>query len=317
MADKTLASTVALDKMFRVRVRNAAKVHIVQNVAQNQGRQWRGALANGVTWLVKEGDAFEALQDIERNSIHCTITSPPYFWLRDYGVLGQIGLEDSVSGYVAAITHVMSQVFEVLRPDGLLFLNLGDTYYSGRGKSHGEDRKSTKRRFGLRAVDKGGGLGIGLQRKSAIGIPWRVAEEMCERGWILRSSIIWHREKCLPEAVKDRPRRSYEFVFMFAKSRYYYFNRQPLIDKDFDEDVWTIAARPKGNGSIDTAPYPDELVERCIDIGCRKNGIVLDPFAGSGTTLRVALRKDRSAIGIELNPQFCKHIVTELANELL
>jgi DNA modification methylase len=161
-------------------------------------------------------------------------------------------------------------------------------------------------------VDKSGGLGINLQRKSAIGIPWRVAEKMCQKRWILRSSIIWHREKCLPEAVKDRPRRSYEFVFMFAKSRYYHFDRQPLIAKNIDEDVWTIPARPRNNGGIDTAPYPDELVERCIDIGCRDGGTVLDPFAGSGTTLRVALRKNRSAIGIELHPDFCAHIAREL-----
>jgi len=207
----------------------------------------------------------------------------------------------------------MSQVFRVLKADGLLFLNLGDTYYSGRGESHGHDTKSSKRRFGLRAVDRSGGLGINLQKKSAIGIPWRVTEKMCRENWILRSSIIWHRVKCLPEAVKDRPRRSYEFVFMFAKSRRYHFDRQPLIDKDVDEDVWTIPARPKSNGALDTAPYPDELVARCIDIGCKKGGVVLDPFAGSGTTLRVALKKDRPTIGVELHPHYCAHIVAELS----
>jgi len=275
--------------------------------------EWRGATSSGYTWVVKQGDAARALTSIEDESVDCTVTSPPYFWLRSYGITGQLGLEETVEDYVNALNAAMSGVFRVLKSDGLLFLNLGDTYYSGKGESQGQDSKSSKRRFGLRAVDKSGGLGINLQRKSAIGIPWRVAEKMCASGWILRSSIIWHREKCLPEPVKDRPRRSYEFVFMFAKARHYYFDRRPLIAKNVDEDVWTIPARPKLNGNLDTAPYPDELVERCIDIGCRERGTVLDPFAGSGTTLRVALAKHRSAIGIELHPDYCVHIAAELS----
>lgn len=274
--------------------------------------EWSGKV-RGHSWVLKQGNAVEALATLRDNSVDCAVTSPPYFWLRDYGIEGQLGLEESVEDYVRSITGVMSQVFRVLKPDGLLFLNLGDTYYSGRGESHGRDTKSSKRRFGLRAVDRSGGLGINLQKKSAIGIPWRVTEKMCREKWILRSSIIWHRVKCLPEAVKDRPRRSYEFVFMFAKSRRYHFDRQPLIDKDVDEDVWTIPARPKSNGTLDTAPYPDELVERCIEVGCRRGGVVLDPFAGSGTTLRVALKKNRPAIGVELHPHYCAHIVAELS----
>jgi DNA modification methylase len=98
---------------------------------------------------------------------------------------------------------------------------------------------------------------------------------------------------------------------MFAKDRFYHFDRQPLIDKDFDEDVWTILARTKSNG-LDTAPYPDELVERCLAIGCPENGLVLDPFVGSGTTMRVALNSNRDAIGIDLSMDFCKYILNEL-----
>ena len=206
----------------------------------------------------------------------------------------------------------MDEAYRVLYKDGLLFLNLGDTYYSGKGASQGVDRKSNKRRFGLRPVDKSGGLELGIQRKSIIGIPWRVAIEMMQRKWVLRTPIIWHRENALPESVKDRPRRSYEYVFMFAKNRRYYFNRQPLVDREFDEDVWTIQARPRITSGIDTAPFPDELVSRCLEIGCPVNGLVLDPFAGSGTTLRVAIRSKMSVIGIDLNPVFCKYIVQEL-----
>jgi DNA modification methylase len=273
---------------------------------------WHGSYSNGLSWNVYQGDSVTVLNKLQDSSYDCCITSPPYYNLRDYRVEQQIGLEETIADYVESVASVMDAIYKKLKQDGLLFLNLGDTYYSGRGESQGKDSKNSKRRFGLRAVDKSGGLGIGIQRKSLIGVPWRVAIELTKRSWILRSSIIWHRTRCLPEAVKDRPRRSYEHVFMFAKDRKYYFNRQPLITKKIDEDVWTIAPRPKMTDEIDTAPYPDELVQRCIDIGCREGGSVLDPFAGSGTTLRVAIKSGRPATGIDLNPEFCNYMVTEL-----
>lgn len=270
-----------------------------------------GKTVAGVPWTVYTGDAYEILQELPDDTYNCVITSPPYFWLRDYGVEGQIGLEESVAEYVKSVASVMDEVFRVLKPDGVLFLNLGDTYYSGKGKSRGVDKKSSKRRFGLRVVDKSGGLGIGLKPKTLIGIPWRVATEMIGRGWTLRSPIIWYRKYALPESVKDRPRRSYENIFMFVKSRKYYFNRQTLVDAE-QEDMWTIIARPKSANGLGTAPFPDELVQRCLDIGCPPEGAVLDPFAGSGTTLRVALQSGRPATGIDLNPEFCMHIIDEL-----
>jgi DNA modification methylase len=201
---------------------------------------------------------------------------------------------------------------------GVLFLDLGDTYYSGKGKSHGVDPKSNKRRFGLRAVDRSGGVGIGIRPKSMIGVPWRVAIEMESRRWVLRSAIIWHRKNALPEAVKDRPRRSYENIFMFVKSRSYYFNRPALVavvegKRFIEEDVWTIRARPKPTNGLDTAPFPDEVVQRCLELGCPPGGQVLDPFAGSGTTVRVAVRSGRGGTAIDLNPAFCRHMVEELS----
>lgn len=278
----------------------------------NNRAEWHGSLTGGNKWSIFHGLAEKVLERFDDESVHCAVTSPPYFWLRDYGVEGQIGLEGTVQDYVVSIAKVMDQVRRVLKPDGLLFLNLGDTYYSGKGKSHGTDKKSTKRRFGLRAVDKSGGLGIGLQRKTIIGIPWRVAIEMSSRGWVLRSPIIWHRENCLPEAVNDRPSRSYEYVFMFSKQRHYFFNKQALIDQKIDEDMWSISTRPKSGNGLDTAPYPDELVSRCLKIGCPPRGVVLDPFVGSGTTVRVALASGRSAIGIDLNREFCLYTANQL-----
>lgn len=278
----------------------------------HQELQWSGETASGITWKVHQGDALQVLKTISKDQFHCVVTSPPYFWLRDYGVAGQIGHEENVTDYVEAVVRIMEEVHRVIRKDGVLFLNLGDTYYSGKGKSHGIDPKSSKRRFGLRAVDKSGGLGIGIKPKSIIGIPWRIALEMARRGWVLRSAIIWHRESALVESVKDRPRRSYENIFMFCKNRSYFFNRNALHNVNVEEDVWTIPARPKATNGIDTAPFPDELVARCLDLGCPKNGVVLDPFAGSGTTLRVAVESGRSAVGIDLSVNFCKYMVEQL-----
>lgn len=271
--------------------------------------EWHGK-SKKVDWSVHQGDAKEVLSRLPEEAVNCIVTSPPYFWLRDYGADGQIGMEETVEGYVDAIASVMDEAKRVLKKDGVLFLNIGDTYYSGKGESQGKDKKSNKRRFGLRAVDKSGGLDIGMQRKSIIGIPWRVAIEMCARGWVLRSPIIWHRENCLPEHVTDRPSRSYEYVFMFVKDRRYYFNKEALADQEI-QDVWTISARPK-LARLDTAPYPDELVKRCLQVGCPEGGKVLDPFLGSGTTVRVAVEMGCSAIGVELNKDFCLHAVGQL-----
>ncbi len=282
---------------------------------------------DGVKWAVYTGDAFEVLKQLPDESFNCVVTSPPYFWLRDYGVQGQAGQEETIAEYVEAMSLVMDEVLRVLKKDGILFLNLGDTYYSGKGRSHGVDKKSNKRRFGLRAVDKSGGMGIGLKQKSMIGIPWRVATSMISRGWVLRSNIIWYGKYSLPEPVRDRPRRSYEHIFMFVKNRKYYFDRAVLVNKAQEdgrnyklknglgnrfEDMWIIKARPKPTPGISTAPFPDELVQRCLDIGCRPGGAVLDPFAGGGTTLRVAVQSGHPATGIDLNSKFCEFMINEL-----
>ena len=268
---------------------------------------WTGQTGEGIHWDVYLGDANTILGTFPDCSYQCVVTSPPYYWLRDYGVDGQIGKEWKIKDYVQAIADVMDQVKRVLVSDGVLFLNIGDTYYSGKGESQGIDKKSRKRRFGLRAVDASG---LGLPMKSLIGIPWRVAIEMIDRGWVLRSSIIWDRLHSLPESVKDRPGRTYEYIFMFVKSRKYYFNPKALNGQK--DDVWTIKARPKPTPGISTAPFPDELVQKCLDVGCPLDGNVLDPFAGSGTTLRVAIQSQRDATGIDLNPDFCSYMVKEL-----
>ena len=282
----------------------------------DEDNKWKGTSPLGNYWAIYHGSALNVLKTMPTNTVNCMVTSPPYYWLRDYGVDGQIGMETSINEYVDTLTEIMNEVRRVLRDDGVAFFNIGDTFYSGKGMSHGQDEKSKKRRFGLRAVDKSGGMGIGLQRKSLIGIPWRLATSFMESGWVLRSAIIWHRLNRLPEHVQDRPGRSYEYVFLLAQSRKYYFNKQPLVDKKIEEDMWTIPAQPKLSGGLDTAPFPDELVKRCLEVGCPKNGIVLDPFVGSGTTVRVANEIEISGLGIDLNRDFCVYAANSLGENV-
>ncbi|WP_165864063.1 DNA-methyltransferase [Capsulimonas corticalis] len=269
--------------------------------------EWRGHTVENIPWAVHRGDVNTVLNTLEENYYNCCVTSPPYYWQRDYKVEGQIGLEQTIDGYVNAIVESMRNLRRVLTRDGLLFLNLGDTYYSAKGQPKGSDKKNGARRFGLRAVDASG---LGVPRKTAIGIPWRVALRMIEDGWTLRSPIIWQRLGSLPEpTAHDRPWRTYETLFMFSKSPRYYFCRDNLNGV---EDIWTISERPRSSKGIHSAAFPDQLVERCLAVGCPEGGRVIDPFVGSGTVLRVALELGHSATGIDLNEQYCDYVVREL-----
>ena len=273
----------------------------------------------GRSWTLIEGDCREQLLLLDPDSIDCVVTSPPYFWQRDYEVDGQIGMEADIQGFVDNIVESMTAVRHALKPTGTVFLNLGDTYYNAKGRPHGPDAKHKRRRMSvLRAVD---GPGLGLPRKSLIGIPWRVALAMQAAGWTLRSDIVWRRTTSIPEpTAKDRPWRTYEHIFMFTKSVKYYFDRNPLPDDEDDreqEDVWCI--EPDRNSlarGTHYAPYPRELVRRCISIGCPDGGTVLDPFVGGGTTMSVALEMHRDAVGVELSPAFCEHVVGVLQSDL-
>jgi len=241
------------------------------------------------------------MSQLADESFNCIITSPPYFWQRDYKVKGQIGLEKTVDQYVQILAHYMDHAKRLLKKDGLLFLNLGDTYYSKKGRPRGGDSKNWARRFGLRAVDTSG---LGLPRKTAIGIPWRVTLEMISRGWILRCPIIWKREQAQPEPTAiDRPWKTYEMMFMFSRTPTYFFRRAALQGV---EDIWTISSQSKSTKRKLSAYFPEALVRRCLEVGCPKRGRVLDPFSGSGTVLTTALATGRSAVGIELNPASCQ-----------
>lgn len=250
------------------------------------------------TFEFYQGDATAVLRALAAESVQCTVTSPPYYWQRDYAVEGQIGHEPTIEGYVFALVAVMREMRRVLRRDGTVFLNLGDTYYSGRGQPAGiGDPRQAKRRFSretLRAVD---GPGLGVPRKSLIGIPWRVALALQADGWVLRSDIVWRKARPQPEpTARDRPHTTVEHVFVLARGSRYYFDRSALAGA---EDVWEF---PPAGGAGGAAPLPRALAARCIACGSMPGNTVLDPFCGSGTVLHAAVSMGRSAVGIDLRP---------------
>lgn len=261
-------------------------------------------------WAVYAGDAAAVLATLPDDRYGAVITSPPYYWQRDYQVSGQLGQEPTVAGYVTALTAAMSEVRRVMAPRGLLFLNLGDTYYSGKGRPQGHDSKHPGRRqTRLRAVDAGD---LGFPKKTLLGIPWRVALSMIDDGWILRSAVAWRRPYPAPEpSAKDRPWRTFETVFLFAKRRTYALDRKPL-EAAGEEDVWDIPSHSRA-GRDHPAVFPRELVERCLALASPAGGPVLDPFAGSGTVAAVATGRGLEADAIDLNPTYCRDMVTRLA----
>jgi DNA modification methylase len=178
-------------------------------------------------------------------SVHCVVTSPPYFALRDYGVAGQIGLEQSPDEYIDQLVQVFRDVKRVLRDDGTLWLNLGDTY-SGGGRGGNSDSITGR---GKNASQLSHFIPSSLKAKNLIGIPWRVAFALQADGWYLRSDIIWEKPNPMPESVSDRPTKAHEYLFLLAKSQNYFYDndaiREPTIP-DPRDILWETARTGKG-----------------------------------------------------------------------
>lgn len=244
------------------------------------------------------------LKSLPSDVFNVAVTSPPYFWIRDYGYDNQLGHEESVEAYVEALMSVFDEVRRTLHPEGVFFLNIGDTYYSGNGQPHGSDPKCSSRNFlrtKVRPVDVSG---WDIPKKSMIGIPWKVAFEMQQRGWTLRSSIIWNRCNAFVEpTARDRPYRQYEFVFMFSKSRFYSFDRSKLVE----EDVWNIPIE-RNRRAKHNAAFPSELVRRCVEVASPPNGHVLDPFVGSGTSVLTSIANHRNVVGIDMSDDYIDYV---------
>lgn len=273
---------------------------------------------------IYNGNALDVLKTFPDESVDMVITSPPYWALRDYGAEGQLGLESTFQEYINKLCDIFDEVKRVLKKSGSCWVNLGDAY-SGSGKGVG-----------------------GIKSKSLLQIPSRFAIEMCNRGWILRNEIIWHKPNAMPQSVRDRFTVDYEKLFFFVKSKKYYFKQQKEQMKtnhicwksirkhsrmvslnttkqnDFSQDlkiskdlqrnkrsVWSINTKPFKEKHF--ATYPEELIITPIKACCPENGIVLDPFMGSGTTAVVARSLGLKYVGIELNPDYIKIAEKRLA----
>jgi DNA modification methylase len=252
------------------------------------------------------GDSREKLAMLETESFQCCVTSPPYWGLRDYDTDGQIGAEESVHDYVADLVRVFAEVKRLLKGDGTLWLNIGDSYTSGNRTWRDSDKKNPGRAMSYRPPTP-----LGLKPKDLIGVPWLVAFALQQDGWYLRSDIIWHKPNCQPESVKDRPTRSHEYVFLFSKSKEYYYNHEAVKERSETGDgfrnrrsVWSI--NTNGFKGAHFAVFPPELVRVCLLGGTSRNDRVLDPFLGTGTVAEVALEQQRKCTGIELNPNYAK-----------
>lgn len=197
-------------------------------------------------YILHTGDALGILQSMPDKSVQCVVTSPPYWGLRDYGIDGQLGLETAPEKYIATMVDVFREIHRVLRGDGTLWVNLGDSYSSG-GNGGGP---------GLQRTSKGSLIGkknppVGMKPKNLIGIPWRLAFALQDDGWYLRSDIIWSKPNPMPESVRDRPTRSHEYIFLFSRSRKYYYNadaiREPYTPSTIERlDQRGFHAQPGG-----------------------------------------------------------------------
>jgi DNA modification methylase len=268
-----------------------------------RGPGWRSSGAAGAAMSVRilTGDCRDVLRTLPDASVQCCVTSPPYYGLRDYGVDGQIGLEQSPDAYIAEMVAVFREVRRVLRGDGTLFLNLGDSYAANRPYQVSQS-KHAGHSYGKSNATR---VPVGIKPKDLIGIPWMVAFALRADGWWLRQDNIWAKRNCMPESVRDRTTRAHEYMFMLAKSERYYYDAA-AIEEDGDIPAGTRAAKGSGargaakgvNGRpaeyfeytgkrnkrtvwwVATQPFPEahfatfppDLIEPCILAGTSERG---------------------------------------------
>jgi site-specific DNA-methyltransferase (cytosine-N4-specific) len=247
------------------------------------------------------GDAGPILEAVPSQTFQACVTSPPYWSLRDYRIPGQIGLESSLDSYIQNLVTIFERVHRVLRDDGTLWLNIGDSYTSGGRTWRAPDKKNPVRAMEVRPPTPDG-----LKPKDLIGVPWRLAFALQSAGWYLRADVIWNKPNCQPESVKDRPTRCHEYIFLFSKSGRYSYHPSSLRGPNGRNlrTVWDINTQACYDAHF--ATFPPALVESCVALSTRPGDMVLDPFLGSGTTGKVCLENERRFVGIELNPDYIK-----------
>ena len=250
------------------------------------------------------GDVRQKLGLLPSETFHCCVTSPPYWGMRDYGYDGQLGAETVINDFIKHLVEVFREIRRVLRPDGTLWLNIGNTYTSGGRTWRQSDAKNMGRAMSYRPDTP-----VGLKPKDLIGVAWMLAMALQLDGWYLRSDIIWYKPNCQPESVKDRVTVSHEYIFMLSKSENYYFDQESIKERTADgkalknkRTVWQINTEPCKEAHF--AVFPRALVRPCILAESPKGGLVLDPFFGSGTVGVVAIETGRRCVGVELKSDY-------------
>lgn len=304
---------------------------------------------NKVYW----GDCRDSMRQMAKDGIkvQMCVTSPPYYGLRDYGVDGQIGNEQTPKEFIDNLVDVFACVWDVLADDGTLWVNLGDSYYNyrpGKGQALAKQSVANTNQDLPQSCARRANKLDGYKEKDLMGMPWRLAFALQDFGWTLRQDIIWHKPNPMPESVQDRCTKSHEYIFLLSKNHKYYFDGESIKEEAIHSNRTAGNKNPqKGsnisgmeirNGLLDAqqkiyekrnkrsvwrvstkpykgahfAVYPPELIEPCIKAGSKVGDIVLDPFFGSGTTGMVAQNLGRKWIGCELNKEY-----EELQNERL
>lgn len=282
------------------------------------------------------GDCRETMRELAKDGVkvQMCVTSPPYYGLRDYGHDGQIGLEETPEQYIESMVEVFRCVKDILADDGVLWVNIGDSYCGTGDKGEHRDPKYAEGR-NAQSVSKTKKL-TGYKSKDLIGIPWMLAFALRADGWYLRQDIIWHKPNPMPESVMDRCTKAHEYIFLLSKSPKYFYDNEAIkvpvkddwgtrdrtngkyhnegtglqphtgLEKSYEmankRSVWSVNTKPYKGAHF--AVFPEELIEPCILAGSRIGDIVFDPFMGSGTTAQVAQQLGRKYLGCELNPDY-------------
>lgn len=269
--------------------------------------------------LLFHGEVRDVLRQLADAGVEvdCIVTSPPFYGQRDYGVDGQIGLEPDPRDFITALVETFALCSPILRDTGSLWVNLGDTYWSGKGAHKSNEVKQSARRFGVRPQDYPGD-GKWTRPKQLLLIPHRFAIAMQDAGWLVRNDNVWVKPNPIPDQVRDRCSMSHEYVFHFTKERWYYFDRSP-VGREMPSgrvlpplDTWVVPPS-KGNGPH-RASFSEELVRLPILSTTPPDGIVLDPFNGSGTSTLFARKSGFRGIGIDLNLNYCEHAAKAISN---
>jgi len=285
------------------------------------------------------GDVRETLPNLWQYKAQMCVTSPPYYGLRDYGgEENQVGQEETPEEYINNMVDIFRLVRDNLMDDGTLWLNIGDSYYNyrpGKGQSYPKQSVSKTKQDLPDKCNKRGNKLEGLKEKDLIGIPWMLAFALRQDGWYLRQDIIWHKPNPMPESVRDRCTKSHEYIFLFSKSKKYFYDNEAIKEdaKDWGvrnrvngkyhnkgtglqphtgltksypkknkRSVWSVTNKPYKGAHF--AVFPPDLISPCILAGSRVGDLVLDPFMGSGTTAMVSKQLGRDYLGCELHSDY-------------